>query len=84
MIHPSLHPAALYISMRLMMKVKGNNGETKKGDEKADGAGICGTRRNESPGELPCAASTRTNGLKPETINHYLHGAAHNSCLKLV
>lgn len=33
------------------MKVKGNNGETKKkGDEKADDARICGTRRNESPG----------------------------------
>lgn len=40
---------------------------------------ISGSRRNESPGELPCTASMRTNGLKPATINHYLHGVAHNS-----
>ncbi len=51
----------------------------KKGDEKADELRISGTRRNESPGELPCTASMRTNGLKPATINHYLHGVGHNS-----
>lgn len=30
------------------------------------------------PGELPCTASMRTNGLKPATINHYLHGVGYN------
>lgn len=32
-------------------------------------------------GELPRTASMRTNGLKPATINHYLHGVGHNSFL---
>lgn len=45
----------------------------------ADDAAICAGRRNESPGELPCTASMGTNGLKPATINHYLHGVGHNS-----
>lgn len=53
----------------------------KKGDEQADKLRISGTRRNESPAELPCAACMRTNGLKPATINHYLHGVGHNSFL---
>ena len=55
----------------------------KKGDEKADEPRISGTKRNESPEELPCSASTRTNGLKPATINHYLHGDGHNSFFKV-
>lgn len=51
----------------------------KKGDEKADKRRVSGNRRNESPGELPCTASMRTNGLSPGTINHNLHCVSHNS-----
>jgi len=43
----------------------------KKGDEEVEEPHVCGTGRN----ELPCAASVRTNGLKPAPINHYLHGS---------
>lgn len=61
------------------MKVKGNN-EKQKGRWKGkDEPRISATRRNESPRELPCTASMRTNGLKPATINHYLHGVGYNS-----
>lgn len=51
----------------------------KKGGEMEEELRTCGNRRNESPEELVCAAAVRTNGLKPATINHYLHGVDHNS-----